>query len=111
MTTNNREARMTFESLGAVGSQVERGVMPLEPERAAFVAWLRLSPDHRDEYWKQDITMGEHDAALGAWLHQQRRIDALRAAVAALLKCPSGEYCDAYPAALKLAQDAMRYTA
>lgn len=90
MTTNSREARMTFESLGAVGSQVERGVMPLEPERAAFVAWLRLSPDHRDEYWKEDITMGEHDAALGAWLHQQRRIDALRAAVAALLKCPSG---------------------
>ena len=111
MTTNSREACMTFESLGAVGSQVERGVMPLAPERAAFVAWLRLSPDHRDEYWKQDITMGEHDAALGAWLHQQRRIDALRAAVAALLKCPSGEYCDAYPAALKLAQDAMRYTA
>lgn len=54
---------------------------------------------------------GEHDAALGAWLHQQRRIDALRAAVTALLKCPSGEYCNAYPAALKLAQDAMRYTA
>ncbi len=54
---------------------------------------------------------GGHDAALGAWLHQQRRIDALRAAVTALLKCPSGEYCNAYPAALKLAQDAMRYTA
>ena len=47
----------------AVGSPVDRWVMPLEPERAAFVAWLRLSPDHRDEYWKQDITMWEHDAA------------------------------------------------
>ena len=34
----------------------------------------------------------------------------LRNALAALMKCKSGEYCDAYPAALKLAQDAMQLT-
>jgi len=84
MTDQAREARMTFDSLGAVGSQVERRVMPLAPERAAFVAWLRLEPRSRDDYWREDIKMGEHDAALAAWRHQQREIDHLRAA---LLQC------------------------
>lgn len=95
----------------AVVGRLERGVMPLEPERAAFVAWMRDFANVADNYWMRDPKMGEHDAALSAWRHQQRKIDHLRSAVAALLKCPSGEYCDAYPAALKLAQDAMRYTA
>lgn len=99
---------MTTNLAGA--SPVDQPVMPLAPERAAFVAWMRDFANVADNYWMRDTKMGEHDAALSAWLHQQRRIDALRAAVAALLKCPSGEYCDAYPAALKLAQRAMNET-
>lgn len=34
--------------------------------------------------------------------------DRLREALRALLACPSGEYCDAYPAAYKLAQEALK---
>jgi hypothetical protein len=81
---------------------------PAAPERSAFAAWLRAPAAGINDHWKQDTTMGEHDAALVAWLYQQSKIDRLRAAVSALLKCPSGEYCDAYPAAHKLAQDAMK---
>lgn len=39
MTINKAEARRTIESLNAVGSQVERVVGRLGPERAAFEAW------------------------------------------------------------------------
>ena len=58
--------------------------MPLAPERAAFVAWMRDFANVADNYWMRDPKMGEHDAALSAWLYQQREIDRLRAA---LLTC------------------------
>ena len=54
--------------------------------------------------------LGTPDETRAALDLKDAEIANLRAAVTALLKCPSGEYCDAYPAAHKLAQDAMRYT-
>ena len=68
----------------AGASPVDQPVMPLAPERAAFVAWMRDFANVADNYWMRDPKMGEHDAALAAWLHQQREIDRLRAA---LLQC------------------------
>lgn len=52
-------------------------LIPLAPERAAFVAWMRDFTNVADNYWMRDPKMGEHDAALSAWLHQQREIDRL----------------------------------
>ena len=68
----------------AGASPVDQPVMPLAPERAAFVAWMRDFANVADNYWMRDPKIGEHDAALSAWLYQQREIDRLRAA---LLQC------------------------
>ena len=74
----------------AVGAQVERAVMPLQPERTTFADWLRACKRRLDDsgdvnyHWTDNTTMGEHDAALMAWRFQQREIDRLRAA---LLTC------------------------
>ena len=68
----------------AGASPVDQPVMPLAPERAAFVTWMRDFANVADNYWMRDPKMGEHDAALSAWLYQQREIDRLRAA---LLRC------------------------
>lgn len=73
---------MTTDRAGA--SPVDQLVMPLAPERAAFVAWMRDFANVADNYWMRDPKMGEHDAALSAWLYQQREIDRLRAS---LLHC------------------------
>ena len=73
---------MTTDLAGA--SPVDQPVMPLAPERAAFVAWMRDFANVADNYWMRDPKMGEHDAALSAWLYQQREIERLRAA---LLHC------------------------
>jgi hypothetical protein len=78
--------------------------MPLPPKRTAFVAWLRLSPNTRDDYWKQDIKMGEHDAALSAWLHQQRKIDLLRGLAEWLLEAYHSD--DGMPEAKDIARQA-----
>lgn len=104
MTDTATEARMTFENLGAVGSQVERGVMPLVQERAGFVAWLRLEPRTRDDYWKEDIKMGEHDAALAAWRFQQGKIDRLRGLAEWLLEAYHSD--DGMPEAKDIARQA-----
>lgn len=78
--------------------------------RTAFVAWMRGFANIADNYWMRDPKMGEHDAALSAWLFQQAKIDRLRASIAALLECPSGHYCDAYPTAEQMAREALKAT-
>ena len=75
---------MTTDLAGA--SPVDQPVMPLAPERAAFVAWMRDFANVADNYWMRDPKMGEHDAALSAWLYQQREIERLRAGMGALIR-------------------------
>jgi hypothetical protein len=48
----------------------------LVDERAKFVAWLSAYAGG-GEHWRGNVLMGEHDAALAAWLHQQEKINRL----------------------------------
>lgn len=88
----------------AGASPVDQPVRPLEPKRAAFVAWMRDFANVADNYWMRDPKMGEHDAALAAWRHQQAKIDRLRGLAEWLLEAYHSD--DGMPEAKDIARQA-----
>jgi len=92
----------------------------LPPKPLALVSSAGLGPLYaKRDHMAQGEHYTRHVSALtgeGLWLkseiaaelaHRDMEIERLRAALHALLKCPSGQYCDAYPEAEKMARDAL----